>query len=268
MKRIKGNLILTGSLVFLLTISFIGCNNISQKKDESNMCVLHFSIMSEQEVSSIYPTGYDARSAKEKGLYSKGPEEKKYQTIQSAYLAVLNQYLVDRINIGKYEEFLQTSGYNFYPLEDNVYYLNRSYGRKNFYLRNNAYVERLTYEQLDLLEKAISDTDVTISSELQKMVIDTWKDIITVYPDINNRSIYEINYEMDAANGFSAYNDSLTFIFGLCKEYDIDGDYVDVNAEKEKLTIAYSVIEQFETELSQNLDCHVKVFLLVGEHDG
>ena len=87
-----------------------------------------------------------------------------------------------------------------------------------------------------------------------------------VYLEPANHAVYEINYEMDALNGFQAYNDALTFVLGYCKEYDAAGNTLDPDAEVGKIALVKSAAGQMETELSEALGCHVKVFIIVGLH--
>ncbi len=268
MKKYIFKYLFSAQFILLLLFCVNGCSDNSIGKDKDNMNILQFFVMNSQEVSKIYPNGYDTNVAKEKGLISNGPGEEKYQRMQAAYLAVFNRYLEDTIDLSKYEAELQNSGYNFYPIKDNLYYSYRSYGRNNIYLRNTAYIEHLDSDQLALLERSISGNEVLLTPELTEMVADTWKDIFVAYLDPDNKSIYKINYEMESVNGFSSYNNSLTFELGYCKEYDAKGNLIDSNVEKEKITLAYSVIEQIEEEISKELDCPVKVFLLVGVYCG
>ncbi|MBQ6583458.1 MAG: hypothetical protein IJH77_06525 [Mogibacterium sp.] len=250
-------------LILLIVLSGCGKDNNTEEKEVDNMDTLQFAVMSAEDAAELYPAGYDIETARSKGLIRKSIGEEKYQQMEAAYLAVLNRYLEETAGIGAYEAKLRESGYTFPPLEDNLYYRCRSYGRENLCLRNAAYIERLSPEQLELLEKAVQGDEVALSPELQEMIAQTWKEILPVHLDLKDTSVYPINYEMDAINDFEAYNDALVFLLGFSKEYDEAGDLVDAGAERGKITAAKALCEQMEKELSEKLDCHVRVFLIV-----
>ena len=260
--------LLSIAVILLLTGSLSGCGQTTNmKKDvDDNVDVLNFTVMSAVDVAAVYPAGYDTAEAKAKKLIEENAGEERYQRLEAAYLAVLNHCLEETVGIARYEKQLTDSGYTFYPPENNLYYRTRAFGRENLYLRNHAYIERLSADDLELLEAAVENDSVRLSEELKAMVQNTWRELIPVYLEPANHAVYEINYEMDALNGFQAYNDALTFVLGYCKEYDAAGNTLDPDAEVGKIALVKSAAGQMETELSEALGCHVKVFIIVGLH--
>ena len=254
--------------LLLMLVLLGGCTPKENEKDVNDMVDYQWNVMSLQESEEIYPASFDLDAAKAAGLIETSIGEEKYQRLESAYLAALNDYLEETVSLSSYETALRESGLNFYPVEDNLYYRFRSYGRDNLYLRNNAYIERLSADQLALLEQAVTPEGITVSPALKEMVAQTWKDVITVQMDPNAAEAYPINYEMDAVNDFMANSDALTFVLGYCAEYDADGNTISDQAEAHKYQVATQLCTAIESELSKMLDCPVKVFIIVGDHHG
>lgn len=253
------------SLFVAALICLSACKGVMQERSDVSLDAVVLDIMDAEIAEALYPASFNCTSAKEKGLISKTIGEENYQRLEAAYLAALNCYLEQSVDIKQYDEELQNSAFHFFPIEDNVYFRFRSYGRQNLYLRNNAYIERLSSEHLAILKQAITGDAVHISTELLTMISDTWKEVIQVYLDPADHSVYEINYEMDSNNGFKAYNDSLTFILGYCLEYDAKGNIISDEQEDQKYAAAKALCDKIEHDLQQALDCHVKVFILVGD---
>lgn len=256
-------------LLVLLSVALLlflcACGGEKKERSDANMEVMALNIMDSDFAEENYPAGYDVAAAIEKGLITTSIGERNYQALEAAYMAGLNYYLEQTIHLSDYEQELHGNGYNFFSVEENPYCRYRAYGRQNLYLRNTAYIERLSAEQLAILESAVNGDTVQISSELLDLVADTWKDMIVIHLEPDDLSVYKINYEMDAINGFDAYNDALTLILGYCTEYDEKGNIISDEQEDNKYAVAKATCEKIERELEQSLDCHVKVFLIVGD---
>lgn len=221
--------------------------------------------LDKEQFDAMYPGGYDLDSAKKKGIVKTVINEEKYRICQAAYLQLLNAWLNSEIELDNYQKELDNSQYNYPSQSPDIFCENGLCGRKNIALRNNVFIERLSSEDLELLDSLINDNQVTINGEGINLIERTWRDVIEVFLGGEKSNAHMINYDMDAVNGTEAMSDSLTFEILFDSEFDENGNLVDEDYEAKKFAFVEKLSKKMEIEIATELDCNVKVFVKIGE---
>jgi hypothetical protein len=116
--------------------------------------------------------GIDFNLAREKGLMGeRNLVTGDYLTLQAIYKKEFYEYLSETIDFQKYEDMLNPDGLYSpaYTDKTNAYQRFGSYGNEYFFLHNQFYIEKLSYEDLLSLAAGI---------DLRELVIRTFRDII------------------------------------------------------------------------------------------
>lgn len=135
-------------------------------------------IYTHDEIKNIAPNSFNEELIREKGL------ENDYWLLYSKYRYFLEQYLLRKLDIEKYENALKNSGLIFKPLEDhqkNAYQKFTTTNLSYFTLLNNVYIERLSKEDLQLLRQGL---------QLELDFIErTYREVIKPQVDTNCKAI-------------------------------------------------------------------------------
>lgn len=245
-----------------ITITLASCNN-GPERDESDMeSISKIYIVQPELAERLYPTGYNFETAKEKGLSNSSIYEDKYLLLQAGYCAIFNAFLCDRVSLNEYQNCLDISELGFPKGSRTEYSEIGAFGRKNIYIRNSLYVERLSNEDIELILDAIDGETIRINDELLSLVERTWKEIVVVHLDQDaNDEPYEIVYDEDGINKMSAFNDSLVLELAYSAEFDSAGNILNKENEQAKYKYATELADRMETEISSMLNCHVSVII-------
>ncbi len=162
------------------------------------------------------------QEANNKGLTNGNDLNENYFKVIILYKKILNKYLVDTLDLKKYDNLIKTSELKFIPNakeNQDIYQYTSNMGMDYLYIRNNLFIERLTKEQIDFLIKAY-EQNIT-SKEVIDLVVNTYKDVIKYYydkPDSmnveygpfspsffapNNSIVIGLNVDLFADNGIS-----------------------------------------------------------------
>ena len=166
---------------------------------------------------------YDNRFPKlnEKYFNSLSDEEKQtyLKRLETYHNALINM-LIKSLDLNTFEDSINNSKNAFKPVSNDkkdLYQLMSSDKLKYIYLRNNLYIERLSEEELKIL-------DNNKNEEVYPLVQKTFKKVIDDYPGKNMIT----NYGPDAD---SFYTKSSNLIFGI----RIDDDYFPEESNKLEL---------------------------------
>lgn len=248
-------------LVFGLTIlPAAGCdvkNDYEVQGDGDMQNSLY--ILAADEDKAVQPNAYDLVLAQEKGLAGNDIYDGDYLTVRAAYMALLNQYLCRTAGLDEYQKYLDDSEYNFPPEEESVYQKAGGFGRQNIYIRSNAYVERLSEEDLKLLRESVSDSGLAISDELLDMAKRTMQEVITVRYD-DSGAEFDAVYDAGVFQTNIAPNNALVLAIAYDFEYDEEGNLISEQTEREKLEFVGSLQKRMIDEMGEKLGIPVSVF--------
>ncbi len=170
-----------------------------------------------------------------------------YNEVAYKYKYVLEYYISTIIDLKKYEKEINDS--KLFIGKNNKYkklnnYLNLDY----IFLINNLFVEKLSKEDIDLLQTAFNKDN--ISNELLDLIRRTYKDIIRdnyLDGDYNN-SIYKVCYGPFIPSNM-VDNDAL--VFKICygkNTLNLDGDdFIELN--KKQLSFFKELIDKIKEEI-------------------
>ncbi|MDR1687866.1 MAG: hypothetical protein LBS21_04555 [Clostridiales bacterium] len=209
----------------------------------------------------VQPMSYDIELAKEKGLCPDSKFDEKYLKMQALYREELEKFLNGKLNLGKYDNLLSDSDLRFITVaedEKSFYQKYSTFGFKYIYLRNNLPIERLSKEELKILERNFETKNAVNHEELQELVERTYKAVIFTYNGVEADTI--IIFSNDGQK--KAPNSALVFEIGHSSEFDENGNYVDRSNEKNKrIYLANEFIPMMQKDLSEVLGTEVVVFV-------
>ena len=135
---------------------------------------------------------------------------KEYIDLYNIYRFFMTKYIIEKLNLKEYDKKIKNSKCNFLPVETDrmdVYQFFSCDELKYIYIRNNVYIERLSSEEINILEEKLKNNDYSIDKKVADLIEKTYQKII--FEDImKNGKIYQITYGPDSSNYF-ARNDSL-----------------------------------------------------------
>lgn len=198
-------------------------------------------------------------------IYPRDCFEREYTTekllLQSAYIALLNEYLNDLIHLGEYEQLLLESEYEFPYVNHTVYSKLGLCGRKNISIRNIPVVEKLSEEQQKMILDAICDSSIEATSELIQLVKNTYQTVCFVQLDPETEDVYEIVYDLEGLNKKEGMNNALCFEICYETQYDEDGNIPDDEIETQKFYLLVNLAMKMETEIYKKTGSNVSVFV-------
>jgi len=212
------------------------------------------------EAGMFSPYMYDFALARSKGLVEDNDVlTDKYLKMQAVYKAAFYSYLDNIVNFKLYEETLDETGYVFVTREGNrrsSYHHFGSYDARFIFLRNNFYIERLSKDEIELLNAAPD------AESLYDLVERTYKDIIAVrnlkYPE----NKFDAEYDKGALTGVTkAPNNALVLGLAYGREYDAAGMLVSKENEEKKWVIANRLARDMEERIAELLGIPVVVFV-------
>ena len=226
---------------------------------DGNMKKIPYQVLIEEEAQRISPNAYNLELAVNKGLAQSKIYDKNYLEVQGAYLALMNHYLCEKVGLNTYQEKLDNSELKFPESKANVYKKAGAFGRANIYIRNNVYVERLSAEDLQLLQNSMHEDAVVLSDELLDMVQRTLQDVISVRYD-DSENVFEAVYDIGAFQTNFAPSNALVLSISYEFEYDENGNIIDNDKEDKKAEYLEDLKSLIEQEMSEKLGFKVCVF--------
>lgn len=194
--------------------------------------------------------------AEEKGLIS-NDKISIYDKLENYYKYLFEKYLITKIDFKKYRDLFNNSELEFKPakvINPTLNDLNEYFKFDYIYLMNNFFIEKLSLEDINLLENSIDENSA--SKEILELIENTYKDIIknnyikNEYTD----ETYNIVYGKSTPDNF-ARNDSIIF--------KIYYSVVDKNETKEEFLSRYDAVMKFITDIQESLKKEVEEQLKV-----
>ena len=158
--------------------------------------------------------------AKEKGLIDNN-DCSLYNAIQKIYLKGLEKYLLDKVDLKKYDNMLENSECEILSLPDEKKSYYQQISTLNFkyiFIRNNMYVEKLSSEVLNFFIDKINKNDFSIDNQVEDIIEHTYKQVISKN-FINGKYIENATILYDAEFGnsenYSAKCDDLVLVIQI-----------------------------------------------------
>lgn len=142
------------------------------------------------------------------------------KVLYTYYHKYLMKYLEDKLNITEDDEILKNSESKMTKIEKkdmDIYQYLSSDMYDYFYLRNNMYIDRLTEDERNTLNKFIADKEEKITPEIVKFIESTFKKVIIEMP--NEEEGINVSYGIFHPDFFAP---NLSIVYGV--RYD-DYDY-------------------------------------------
>lgn len=246
--------------VLIIWLAFSACNNINIKNTNNSTfinteeyMVQKDNLKTVEEINNIfgaYPIDID--EAEKKGLAENGKINEHYYSVKIGYMDLLNQYLNSKIDLDKYQAKFDS--------DINIYNCNRndatkifgSFGRNNIIIRNNLYVERLSIEQIKIIDEYVSN-ETRASTEALSVVEETYKDVIALYYPKETYVSHIITYDVDGFTGVSGSNDSILIEIRYDAEYDKKGNQSD-KVESAKYAFAFDIGEEIKNAIKESIE--------------
>lgn len=244
------------AIYLLLSMCMVGCK---AKEDNEEMKSIKYYPLTSSEAEQMVPNAYDLDMAKKKGLAENEIYDKNYLEVQAAYMSLLNQYLCGKVALDSYQESLDKSEYKFMENEETVYSKAGAFGRKNIFIRNNVYVERLSEEDLAMLQEGMNNGEVNVTDELLAMIERTMENIISVRYEDSDK-VFEAIYDIGVFQTNMAPSNALVFTISYDFEYDQNGNIIDNEKEDKKAELVEELHKKMSDEMSKKLGIPVSVF--------
>lgn len=264
------------TLVLLFSVVLCGCNGgtkmESEKKgtgiivNETNKNLLDKWLLSNEKIKNdCKPSwAFDYEMAKEKGLSVDGETfNEKYFYIQAAYKYAICNYFKNNLGLGDYDEQLCTSELKFIETKEEdktLYQKNDASGMKFIFLRNNIYVEKLSTDDIKIIENALSKSE-NIDKDILDVVKNTYKMVLSSARREEDYAEAEIIFEAGALYARKALNTA--FVIGISDEYEWNDEGYLVDTQNERMKEEY--ISQLATNISEvfsdKLEMPVRIFI-------
>ena len=138
--------------------------------------------------------------------------KKNYLILYKLYSDLLYKYLIEKLELKKYDEILINSKNYYEPVKENkmdIYqFLAKDY-LKYFYIRNNLYIERLTNDEISFLIKKIENGDRNLDKETEEFIKKTYPKVIA---EKNDSKDVAVNYGPD---NMAFYKSANALIIGI-----------------------------------------------------
>ena len=193
--------------------------------------------------------------AKEKGLII-NEDQSKYDELVKKYKYLLEYYIDSKMNLFQYEELINNSGLSIG--KNSKYKSLHEYLKLDYiYLLNNLFIEKLSIEDINLLEKI----DLN-NNEVINFIERTYKDIIydNYFKGEYQNNIYKVCYGPVVPFNF-VDNDSLVLKIYYGKNLiDVDGEEF-IKLHEKQLAFFDKLIEKIKNDFKEKLNIKCEVLL-------
>ena len=158
-----------------------------------------------------------------------GRDVKKTENIEEIYRYAFSKFLLDKLDLKKYDEELMKSNMCFIPRDEahkeEAQKIDQM-GLQFFYIRNEVHIDRLSEEQKDVLRKQELNTQLT--DETLQVIEKSYADVMG-YEVINTESDKnaKTTYDLTSSPYFVTY-DTILIKLATMREYDKEGNYVNL----------------------------------------
>ena len=161
--------------------------------------------ISAKELETIYPN-----NSKVKLEEMEKKEKENYLSIYNMYRKLFTEYMIEILNLKKYDEKIEKSKNEFIKTEKekmDIYQYFSEKELKYFYIRNNIYIEKLSEEEKRYIEEKIKIKDYKLSEEEKEFIKKTYKKVI--FEDVFKNSKKSIILYGPNTSRFLAKNDEI-----------------------------------------------------------
>ncbi len=127
----------------------------------------------------------------------KEEEKKDYLSLYITYSNLLYKFLLEQLNLKKYDDMIINADNHFQPVNVNdmdIYqYLSIKY-LKYIYIRNNLYIERLSNEEMEYLKLKNKNHDLELDNDTRNFISNTYLKVISEQID---SKVVNISYGPD-----------------------------------------------------------------------
>lgn len=237
--------IAAGALVIALT----GCGSVSEKGSATE--VVGTDIQEVQEVQEVQEAESDAE----------------LKDAEAVYMDALGRYVRNQLGLDEYEKKIEEIGGIPVDAEyQSEHQIKGSMGLKYIYIRNDLHIERLSDEDIQLLNRSLDDTEDETADLVMEMVIRTFPACITPIEikseeDKDVQTIYDEYFtEQDEPRFVSV--DSLVLNIATQSDYDETGEITDEEKDEEKEAELIKLAGQMEGDMEGLLgETPVRVFV-------
>jgi len=191
----------------------------------------------------------------------KEKELQKMEYMKSVYQTGLSQYLVDVLDLEKYDQELLQSDLHFIPYrkeKQSEAQKKDQFGLSFIYLRNEIHLEYLSEDEMQSFKVELQNSDGELTDELLQIIIDTYKKVIPPF-EIQTNEDKKIQTTFDNNMKWVDMN-SIILRLSTDEEYDENGNWVDEDHEVVKQNALKEFSERMEKELEGKLgDTPVRV---------
>lgn len=217
---------------------------------------MNFKHLNEQDLKTTFPKNGTI------SLNQMTDEQKeKYISLYCLYRKLFTEYIIQKLDLQKYEKEIEESGLNFLAnkTEDmDIYQYFSSEILKYVYIRNNIYIEKLNDEEKAFLQKKIEENKQELDKEAEQFIEKTYQKLI--FEDITkDNKLYIIQYGPDSRNFFAQNNSVVIGIRYDEFEYNgLDDETWDKLHDKQLIYLD-SLIEKMKKELETKLPVPIAI---------
>ena len=221
--------------------------------------------LTNEESVELYVGDVDWPAAVDKKLASEMSFSKEYRLIAAGYMAIFNFWLCAYHELGKYQAALDAHPWS-YPTAPRKRLLLKhgGFGRNNIYIRNTAYVERLTVDELQAFRFAIDEEDerIEVTRELLGIVARSYSEVLAVrHLDYGEQSDYDVLYKRTLFYTEVTKSTAIVFVLSYYPEFDDQGNLVSEETEKLKYQMATAVRDLMKLKLERHIGSPASVFV-------
>lgn len=189
-------------------------------------------------------------------------ERKVIRNATDMYQFLVQRYILEKTRLDRIDVRMQEYKIPFisYQNEERDRYQVKDYMKlKYIYMRNDVHCERLTSEQIAILEKARKHlTEEQAVRQAMMLVQDTYKKVLPFSE--NESDIVELFPSVSGTGNVEG--DSIVFVIATKPEYDEGGSIKDWENERVKDKVLYSLKTQLEPMCERILGMRTKVLIV------
>ena len=184
-----------------------------------------------------------------------------YLELYSAYSYFFREYIIDKLELKKYDEKLTNSNLNYLKVKDENMDIYQDFSKdalNYFYIRNNLYVERLTLGEKEYVYRKFVTNDNIMSDKMINFIENTYKKVI--FENINNDGqLCDINYGPDTLMYMYCAPNNALIIGVRYDDFNLNGqtdEEWDANRRKQ-LDYLFGLMENLENDSNNKVNIPV-----------
>lgn len=133
-----------------------------------------------------------------------------YALAHDLYRELFTKYIIDKLELNKYDEELANSNLNFKPVDEekmDIYQYFSKNELKFFYIRNNIYIDKLNEKEIEFLINETNNNTIEENEKVKQFIECTYKKVI--FEDVGKDGKKYITFYGPNSRNYTARNDSL-----------------------------------------------------------